>query len=310
MSTLAVFPGQGSQKVGMGKELLNDFPIAKHVFEEAEDASRVQIRNLCLEGPSEKLQLTEFQQPCILTVSTAIWRICQSEADLSANYFAGHSLGEYSALVASNRLPFSEAVSMVHTRGKAMQEATPLNTGAMAAIMGGTTDTILTTCEETKHENGEVAEVVNFNAPGQHILSGHKNAVSKVCDILKKKLGLKAIPLPVSAPFHSSLMVAAREKMAPIIENANFSEGQGSMISNLTGKLEASYDPGLLVRQIDSPVLWSQSLQTAAEAGIKTCIEIGAGKVLSNLARKNFSKEIQIISTDSIKAALEQIEKL
>ena len=227
MSILAVFPGQGSQKVGMGKELLDNFPLAKHTFEEAEDTTRIQIRKLCLEGPADKLQLTENQQPCILTVSTAVWRVCQANAGLTASYFAGHSLGEYSALVASERLPFAEAVSMVHTRGKAMQEATPLNTGAMAAVMGGTAEAILTTCDETKHPNGEVAELVNFNAPGQHILSGHKNAVLKVSDILKKKLGLKIIPLPVSAPFHSSLMVAAREKMAPIIENANFSEGHG-----------------------------------------------------------------------------------
>ncbi|MDD9952695.1 MAG: ACP S-malonyltransferase [Zetaproteobacteria bacterium] len=310
MKTLALFPGQGSQKIGMGAELLDNFPLAAHIFEEAEDAARVPIRKLCLNGPAEDLQLTQNQQPCLLTVSTATWRVCQEEAGITADFFAGHSLGEFSALVASERLPFAEAVSLVCARGQAMQAAVPTGVGAMAAIIGGTADSILDVCESVRQHTGQVVELVNFNAPNQHILSGHQQAVTRAGERLQQELRLRVTPLPVSAPFHSSLMVAAREKMAPLIEKASFHEGKGTMIANLTGTLVDHYEPNHLIRQIDSAVLWSQSMSCAQQQGVEHYIEFGAGKVMSGLARKNLGKDIKVTHTDSIKSALESLANL
>ncbi|MCB9228415.1 MAG: ACP S-malonyltransferase [Deltaproteobacteria bacterium] len=295
---LAMFPGQGSQQVGMGRQLLNDFPSARLVFEEAEDAIRVSVRNLCINGPEDELQKTINQQPCILTLSVAIWRVLREEAGLSPHFFAGHSLGEYSALVASGRLDFVHAVRLVRSRGQFMQEAAPAGSGSMAAIIGYDAERLTHLCAGRSEELGLCVEVVNYNSPSQQIISGQRAAVEDVCLLLSEQ-GIRAVRLPVSAPFHSSLMTPARDAMAPLLSSLDVSEGEGMMIANLTGCIEERYHAGLLTDQINHPVLWAKSVHAAYEAGCRMFAEIGPGTVLTGLARKILPSvsECSLIST-------------
>lgn len=305
--TLAMFPGQGSQSVGMAKELLEEFPQAKAVFEEAEDATGLPIRKLCNEGPAEKLQLTANQQPCILTVSLAMHQILKEEAGFSADYMAGHSLGEYSALVAASKITLWDAALLVKLRGEAMQEAVPEGKGAMAAVLNGQEDKILEICKRVSEASatGSV-EVVNFNSPTQQILSGSKKAVEDaISELAKEKFKAKA--LPVSAPFHSSLMTPAKEKMAPVLNDISLKDSSTPIIANLTGLVEQPYKIELLIEQIDHPVLWTKTMETASQTlACSRFVEVGPGSVLSNLGRRWMSKDLQFITAsklqDTIKA--------
>jgi len=305
---LAMFPGQGSQYVGMGKDLCDKFDAARNAFAEADEVLGFRLSNLCFDGPEEELLLTANQQPAILTVSVATWRVLASETDLNPALFAGHSLGEYSALVASGKLDFMRAVELVRLRGQAMQKAVPEGTGAMAAVIGMDAESLLETCKAVDGEFGRV-EVVNFNSPQQQIISGHKDAVGAVIKVLAERK-VRCAPLPVSAPFHSSLMAPAREEMAPKLKEAPLAHTEHSVIANLTGNLSQPYDIDNLIRQIDSPVLWTDTLSTAVDEGCDTFFEIGPGKVLFGLARKAVPKGSKIIHSDVIDKAVEGARSL
>ena len=311
---LAMFPGQGSQRVGMGRKLLQDFPLAAQTFEEAEDTIRLSVRKLCLEGPGEELQKTANQQPCILTLSTAILRVLTEEAGFSPEFFAGHSLGEYSALVAAGGLSFAHAVSLVRKRGQFMQEAAPDGTGAMAAVIGYDPDKLSTLCSDHSAKVQKCVEVVNYNSPAQQIISGHRGAVEAVLALVAGQgQGVRTVMLPVSAPFHSSLMAPAREAMEPLLGSIDFSGSARRIIPNLTGIAGEEYCSQFLIDQINHPVLWTKSLGSAYENNCRIFVETGPGKVLSGLARKSLEDwpdECRIISSDSISQAISQIRDL
>lgn len=307
-SVLAMFPGQGSQYAGMGKALCDKFAIARDTFAEADEVLGFKLSGLCFDGPEEELRLTANQQPAILTTSIATWRILTSETDLRPSWFAGHSLGEYSALVAASKLGFTRAVTLVRLRGQAMQKAVPAGTGAMAAVIGLDPESLLDKCKAVDTNLGTV-EVVNFNGPQQQIVSGHKAAV----EALTKALGAEKIrctPLPVSAPFHSSLMASAREEMAPELEGTSLVSTDHPVIANVTGKPAQPYTVDRLIEQIDSPVLWTDTLETAVAEGCDTFFEVGPGKVLFGLARKAAPKGTKIVHSDAIDKAIKDARTL
>lgn len=304
-----MFPGQGSQYVGMGRELLSEFPeTTKVVFEEAEDAAKLSIRKLCLEGPEDELKLTANTQPCILTVSVAVWRVLVQEAGIKPAYFAGHSLGEYSAVVASGKMSLGRAAMLVRRRGEAMQQAVPAGVGAMAAVISVAADDLTQRCKKVSRA-GSVVEVVNFNSPQQLVVAGHKTAVEALCNGLETD-GLRFVSLPVSAPFHSSLMTPAKEAMAPLLNETPFAKTDTRIVANLSGKIEPEYGARFLIEQIAAPVLWTQTLETAAHVGVDAYVEIGPGKVLFGLARRSVPKTAKLLHTEEIKKTIEDVKAL
>ena len=305
---LAMFPGQGSQYVGMGKALCDGFEVARNTFSEADEVLDFKLSDLCFNGPEAELRLTANQQPAILTTSIAVWRILTSETGLRPKLFAGHSLGEYSALVAAGKLYFAQAVGLVRIRGQAMQRAVPEGTGAMAAVIGLDTATLIGKCRAIDTRLGTV-EVVNFNGPQQQIVSGHKTDVETLTKALADEK-IRCTPLPVSAPFHSSIMAPAREEMTPKLEGTPLNSTEHPVIANLTGQLAQPYTIDNLIKQIDSPVLWTDTLATAVAEGCDTCFEIGPGKVLFGLARKAVPKGSKIIHSDAIDKAVEDARML
>ena len=280
-----IFPGQGSQYVGMGKELFENFSMAKQVFEEADDALGLSLSALCFNGPEEALKLTENTQPAVLTTSIAALKVLQSEKGMIPQLTAGHSLGEYTALVASGALTFSEAVKIVRLRGKFMQEAVPLGEGAMAAVLGMEREQIEKICEEVS--SGEVLTPANFNCPGQIVIAGHMKAVHRAMERVKQE-GKKAILLPVSAPFHSPLMKPAGERLEKALEEISVSDLKIPVVTNVEAEANSSKDRvrGLLVAQVSSPVRWEESMGKMTEKGIEQVLEIGPGKVLSGLMKR------------------------
>jgi [acyl-carrier-protein] S-malonyltransferase len=280
-----IFPGQGSQYVGMGKELYENFSVAKKVFEEADDALHLSISALCFKGPEEALKLTENTQPALLTTSIATLKVLQAEKGLIPQFTAGHSLGEYSALVGSGALTFAEAVKIVHLRGKFMQEAVPVGEGAMAAVLGMEREQVEKICEEVSY--GEVLTPANFNCPGQIVIAGHTKAVERAIERVKKD-GKKAVPLPVSAPFHSPLMKPAGERLEKALEEISVSNLRIPVVTNVEAEINTSKDrvKGLLVAQVSSPVRWEESMRKMIGKGIEQVLEIGPGKVLSGLMKR------------------------
>jgi [acyl-carrier-protein] S-malonyltransferase len=280
-----IFPGQGSQYVGMGKELFENFSVAKKIFEEADDTLHLSISGLCFNGPEEALKLTENTQPALLTTSIATLKVLQAEKGLIPQFTAGHSLGEYSALVGSGALTFAEAVKIVHLRGKFMQEAVPVGEGAMAAVLGMEREQVEKICEEVS--SGEVLTPANFNCPGQIVIAGHAKAVERAIERVKKD-GKKAVPLPVSAPFHSPLMKPAGERLEKALEEISVSNLRIPVVTNVEAEVNTSKDrvKGLLVAQVSSPVRWEESMRKMIGKGIEQVLEIGPGKVLSGLMKR------------------------
>lgn len=305
-SLLAMFPGQGSQFVGMGKDVLEQFPAQKATFEEAEDATKVNLRRLCLEGPESDLTLTANTQPCILTVSTAIWRVLQTECDIKPSTFAGHSLGEYSAIVAAGRLDLATAARLVRKRGEAMQDAVPAGKGAMAAVLNHPAQELEKLCKEVSKPDGFV-EIANYNSPAQLVVAGHKTAVDALCKTLEAA-SVRFVLLQVSAPFHSKLMNKAREAMTPLLKEAGFKNNGSKVIANLTGKVEPDYNAEYLIKQIDHPVLWTQTMETAVASEHKAYLEVGPGKVLFGLARRAVPKDSKLIDTSDIRKAIAALQ--
>lgn len=303
IKTLAMFPGQGSQYPGMAKVLLDNFPYVREIFQEAEDAAKAPITKLCLEGPEDQLKLTANTQPCIVTTSVATWQVMTQEKGFNADMFAGHSLGEYSALVASGRLGFAEAITLVRARGTAMQKAVPEGQGAMTAVLSMEASRLEDFCKKASTD-GEPVEVVNYNSPQQLVVAGHANAVKRLEDALSAE-SVKFVSLTVSAPFHSSMMKPARADMTPLLTAAKFKQNETKIIPNLTAEITADYSFDYLIRQIDSAVKWTQTITTAHQAGINHFVEIGPGKVLFGLAKRILPKgDFKLIQTDNVKEFL------
>src|SRR5450756_195633 len=250
-----LFPGQGSQAVGMGKELADNYPVARRTFEEADEALGYKLSQLCFEGPEEKLKLTEITQPAILTASVAAWRVLQ-EKGLKPDFVAGHSLGEYSAHVAAGTLTFADAVRTVRNRGRYMQEAVPVGVGAMAAILALSSEKVQQACEEAAQ--GEVCQAANLNSPDQTVISGNKTAVERAAELAKHRGAKRAILLPVSAPFHCGLMQPAQKRLAEDLHALTFHAPAIPLMCNVDASLVTTGEQACdaLIRQVTGAVQW------------------------------------------------------
>jgi len=293
-----IFPGQGSQSAGMGKELADNFPAARQVFAEANESLGFDLAKLCFEGPDDELKLTANTQPAILTVSIAALRALQAETGLQPGCTAGHSLGEYSALVCAGALTFADAVRTVRQRGTFMQEAVPVGTGAMAAMLGIERAELAAICIEAAQ--GEVVSAANFNSPGQIVVAGSAGAVARAIEIAKGRGYRKAMLLPVSAPFHCALMQPAAERLAKVLAQIALADPQVPVISNVEALPNSSGARvrELLVAQVCAPVRWDESVQKMAEVGVTRYVEIGPGKVLSGLV-KRIVKEAEVVNFET-----------
>jgi len=280
-----LFPGQGSQTVGMGKELAQLYPVARHTFQEADEALGFSISELCFEGPEEKLKMTEITQPALLTVSTAVCRVLQ-EKGIVPQFVAGHSLGEYSAHVAAGTISFPDAVRTVRNRGKYMQEAVPVGVGAMAAILGFPLDQLRQVCEEAAQ--GEVVSAANINSPEQIVISGHKGAVERAAELAKQRGAKRAVMLPVSAPFHCALMKPAQDRLAEDLRRLKFSDPEMPVVANFDAEPKTTADDSreALILQVTGAVEWLGCVQKLIQPGAATFLEVGAGKVLTGLMRQ------------------------
>src|SRR5437899_7453579 len=284
-----LFPGQGSQAIGMGKELAANYTVARRTFEEADEALDYKLSQLCFEGPEEKLRRTEGTQPAIRTAPVAAWRGLQEKGlrrDSSADYVAGHSLGEYSAHVAAGTMTFADAVRTVRNRGKYMQEAVAVGVGAMAAILGMSSEEVTAICSEAAQ--GEVCEPANINSAEQIVISGHKNAVERGTKLANDRGAKRAVMLPVSAPFHCSLMKPAQDRLAGDLRALKLQNPAVPVVSNVDAALvnnaESSRDA--LIRQVTGAVKWEQSMRLLIASGVQTFGEVGPGKVLCGLMRQ------------------------
>jgi [acyl-carrier-protein] S-malonyltransferase len=281
-----LFPGQGSQSVGMGKELADNFPVARQTFEEANDALGFDLATLCYNGPEEALRLTANTQPAILATSMAALRVLEAEAGLAPAFTAGHSLGEFSALVCAGALSFADAVRTVRQRGTFMQEAVPVGTGSMAAILGLDPELLNVVCEEAAE--GQVVSPANYNSAGQVVIAGHAEAVTRAVELAKEKGAKRAMLLPVSAPFHCSLMAPAGERLVGVLADISMNEMLLPVVTNVeaTPNQDASRVRDLLVRQVCAPVRWQETIACMVDLGVTRYIEIGPGKVLSGLVKR------------------------
>lgn len=310
MSNIAfVFPGQGSQYVGMGKDIYENYEEAKAVFDEASDLLGYDMAKLCFEGPEESLNLTENTQPALLTASIAILRTAEKHG-LRADYAAGLSLGEYTSLVYSGALEFGDAVKLVKKRGRFMQEAVPQGKGKMAAILGLDEEMIYEVCRKAQVKG--VVEPSNFNCPGQIVIGGETSAVEFACEVAQENGALRTVMLPMSTPSHTPLLKPAAEKLEEELKNIAVHECSVPVLSNVTAKGygdKESIKP-MLVRQIISPVLWQKTVINLINAGVDTFIEIGPGKTLCSFVRKieRSAKTLNIEDTASLKKTIEALK--
>lgn len=284
----------------MGKELFEHEPAARRVFEAADAALGEALSELCFAGPEEDLKRTANTQPAILTASVAALRALE-ERGISADFVAGHSLGEYSALVAAGALPFSEAVQLVRKRGSFMQEAVAAGEGAMAALLGGAAETVDAVCAEASALG--VCSPANLNSPNQIVIAGERAAVERAVELAKERGIRKAVMLAVSAPFHCALMAPAAERLAPVLAAASFSDLQTPLVTNVDAEIITSGEAAreALFRQVASPVRWSDSVKRLLDAGVETFIEVGTGKVLSGLVR-SISRESKILNVENLES--------
>jgi [acyl-carrier-protein] S-malonyltransferase len=303
-----LFPGQGSQAVGMGKELADKYPVARQTFDEADEALGYQLSQLCFDGPEEKLRLTEITQPAILTASVAALRVLH-EKGLHPTFVAGHSLGEYSAHVAAGTITFADAVRTVRNRGKYMQEAVPVGVGAMAAILGMDLEKVTGVCADAAQ--GEVCAPANINSAEQIVISGHAAAVERATKIASERGAKRAIMLSVSAPFHCSLMKPAQDRLAADLQSLRFQKPGVPIVCNVDAALIEDADRGrdALVRQVTGAVQWARSMRLLIDKGIQTFVEVGPGKVLCGLMRQiDRSKACGNVGDDaSLLKTLEQL---
>lgn len=303
--TAFLFPGQGSQYAGMGKDLAENFPVARQAFEEADEALGFKLSALCFNGPDDDLKLTFNTQPAILTTSVAALRVVQQETGLKADFLAGHSLGEYSALVCGGALSLADAARTVRARGTFMQEAVPVGVGAMAAMLSIEADELAAICADAAQ--GEVVAPANFNSPGQIVIAGHATAVNRAIELAKAKGYRKAMLLPVSAPFHCALMQPAADRLKSVLDAVQVNALTLPVITNVeaTANQDSDRVRALLVQQVCAPVRWEQSVQTMIGLGATTFVEIGPGKVLTGLV-KRINKEMTLVTiedTAGVKAA-------
>ena len=308
-----IFPGQGSQVVGMGSEFYKNFDFVRKIFDQADEKLKYPISKIILDGPDDKLQLTKNTQPAILTVSYSIFRVLKEQFSFNfsrVNFFAGHSLGEYSALVCSNSLAFEDALYLLHERGKSMQEAVPVGEGSMLAVLGLNIDDLNKIILENQDKN--ICEIANDNAKGQVIISGHKQKVEKLQKIFKEKR-IKSIPLKVSAPFHCSLMKPAAEKMKEKINSIQFKKPEFKIVNNVTANVKNNPEDikDLLIKQIFSTVKWRETLKFMDQSGTTDFIEIGPGKALAGMVKRTIDskKSLSINSINDIKDLEDEFKK-
>ncbi|MEW5806250.1 MAG: ACP S-malonyltransferase [Acidobacteriota bacterium] len=309
--TAFLFPGQGSQYTGMGKEFYGAYPEFRHVMEEADDTLKYRLSKLCFEGSEDQLKLTAITQPSILAVSIGVWEILKSRMSLP-EFVAGHSMGEYSALVSAGSLAFRDAVITVKLRGEFMQEAVPHGRGAMAAIIGMKAKDVEKICQEASE--GEVVSPANFNSPDQTVIAGESSAVDRAIEIAKKNNAKRALKLPVSAPFHCALMKPAQERLAQHLEGVVIGNLSFPLVSNVEAAIifEGKKAKDSLIRQVSSPVLWESSMKVLRQQGVDVLIECGPGKVLSGLAKRIDSsfKIYHVEDESSLRETLKEMESL
>ncbi len=302
-----VFPGQGSQKIGMLADLSSQYSLVAETFSEASSALGYDLWDLVQNGSQDDINLTERTQPLLLAASVAIWRVWQHKGGAQPVLMAGHSLGEWSALVCAGVVAFGDAIKLVQQRGKFMQEAVPAGQGAMAAIIGLDDASIIDACKQA--EQGEVVAAVNFNSPGQVVIAGAAGAVERASALCKEAGAKRALPLPVSAPFHTSLMRPAAEKLAAQIYNTSFSTPDIPVVHNVTAEPESNPEKikALMIEQIFSAVRWVDCVNTLSARGIATTIECGPGKVLSGL-NKRINKDLNTLSIETPEELLGALE--
>ncbi len=307
-NTAFVFPGQGSQYAGMGRDVAEKYPAAQKVFDDIDAALGYSISRLCFEGPEDQLKLTENTQPAILAVSSAIHAVLEEHGAARRDLVAGHSLGEYSAIVSVGGLTPAEAAKIVNARGRFMQEAVPVGTGGMAALIGPSVEDARAICEEAAQ--GEVVSVANINAPGQIVIAGTKAGVERAIEVAKKRGVRRALPLPVSAPFHCDLMKPAEERLKPILDEANFKDLWVALVSNVDASPigTATAVRNALLRQVASPVRWVESVQRMVAMGVKRFVEVGPGNVLTGLI-KRIDANVELVNVNDVPSLEAFLEK-
>ena len=308
MQLAFVFPGQASQYSGMGKDLAGEYPAAKAVFDEADRALGFSISKLCFEGTEEDLKLTANTQPAILTCSVAVYRVLE-EKGLTPDFVAGHSLGEYSALVAAGALKFAEAVQLVRKRGTYMQDAVPAGVGAMAAIMGLSPAVVADVCKRAA--GSEICAAANLNSPDQTVISGHAGAVKRAVELASQAGAKRAVILAVSAPFHSALMMPMQQRLEKDLRDTDFSNLQLPLVTNVDADTTTSGNEAreALIRQVSMPVRWEESVRLLIDEGVNTFVEVGPGRVLTGLLRQ-IERSVAALNVEDEKSLAATVEKI